>query len=481
MTFTQLLALAQAGGGRVCADSRKVQKGDIFVAVTGTHVDGHAYIRQALELGAGHIVAQKRVDGCPCVIVEDTAEALGLLAQASYGNPSQRLTNLAVTGTNGKTTVAFMVRRIVEQTDQRCGLIGTIEYSTGKTRVPAPLTTPDPLTIARAAKDMVDAGARYMVIEASSHALSQNRLAGISFTAAAFTNLTGDHLDYHHTTEEYLAAKTLLFTNLPPHGLAILNAESKPAHTIAEKISHSRRILWYAVEQPADISARVHKMDAYGSEFSIIFNNYSEKVALKLPGRHNIQNALTAAGLCLAAGISLHDITAGLSGLEAVPGRLQPVCSENAQKRGIQVFVDYAHTDDALMNVMTTLKPLCRGRLIVLFGCGGDRDKTKRPRMAHVVEKMADLAVVTSDNPRTEDPRRIIEEIMAGFEHPRSNSIFVESDRAKAIAAAVQMARQGDMILLAGKGHEDYQIIGTEKRHFSDFEEALKSLDGASE
>lgn len=481
MTFTQLLAFVQSRGCRVCADSRKVQKGDIFVALSGTQVDGHGFVQQALDNGADFIVTQKSVDNCPCVVVDDTAAALGLLAQASCGFPNQQMTNLAVTGTNGKTTVAFMVRSIVEHTQNACGLIGTIEYSTGKLKVAAPLTTPDALTVARAAKDMVESGARYMVIEASSHALSQKRLAGISFTAAAFTNLTGDHLDYHRTLDEYLAAKTLLFTCLPPHGLAILNAQSDASHAIAEKLSHSRRILWYAVEQPADISAQIHRMDMFGSEFSIVFNNYSEKVALKLPGRHNIQNALAATGLCLAAGISLHEAAGGLSALEAVPGRLQAVNSENARRRGIQVFVDYAHTDDALVNVINTLRPLCTGRLIVLFGCGGDRDKTKRPRMAAVVEKSADIAIVTSDNPRTENPNSIIEDILAGFTCPKSDKVFVEPDRAKAIAAALRQAQRGDIVLLAGKGHEDYQIIGAEKRHFSDFEEALKALDGSSD
>jgi len=477
MTFTQLLAFAQSSGCRVCADSRKVQKGDIFVAVCGTQADGHVFVPQAIANGARYAVTQKQVADFPCVIVENTAQALGQLAQAACGYPSRQLTNLAVTGTNGKTTVAFMVRRIVEQTKETCGLIGTIEYSTGKSTIAAPLTTPDALTIAGAAGEMLEAGSRYMVIEASSHALSQDRLAGISFTAAAFTNLTGDHLDYHHTTDDYLAAKARLFTGLPPHGLAILNAESDAAHVIAEKLGHSRRVLWYAVGRPADISAEVTRMDASGSAFEIVFHDYREHVSLRLAGRHNIQNALAAAGLCLAAGISLHDAAEGLSGLHAVPGRLQAVTSENARKRGIRVFVDYAHTDDALINVMNTLKPLCRGKLIVVFGCGGDRDKTKRPRMARAVETLADLAVVTSDNPRTEEPDAIIGDIVAGFENPGAEKVLVEADRAKAIMAAVQMARSGDIILLAGKGHEDYQIIGTEKRHFSDVEEASKALD----
>ncbi|MHC5145641.1 MAG: UDP-N-acetylmuramoyl-L-alanyl-D-glutamate--2,6-diaminopimelate ligase [Planctomycetota bacterium] len=475
MTFTQLLALVLSEGIRVCSDSRQVQPGDVFVAVCGTQVDGHDYIDKALANGAGFVVTQRPAEGADSIVVEDTAEALGLLAQASFGNPSSNLTNLAVTGTNGKTTVAYMVRSILEYTGAKCGLIGTIEYNTGTTVIPAPLTTPDAVTIAQAAQQMVVNDANYMVVEASSHALSQKRLSGVSFTAAAFTNLTGDHLDYHKTEDDYLDAKTLLFTGLPPHGLAVLNAESDAAHTIAEIIEPAIRTLWYGIDRDVDLNAQVHRMDAVGSEFSIIFENYSEKVTTHLPGRHNILNCLAAAGLCLGAGVGLDDIAAGLSALETVPGRLQPVSSMAAVRRGIKVFVDYAHTDDALKNVLNTLKPLCEGRLIVLFGCGGDRDKTKRPRMAAVAEELADVVVVTSDNPRTEDPDTIIADILTGIK--KGQTPFVEPDRAKAIEIAVNQAQAGDIVLLAGKGHEDYQIIGTEKRHFSDFEEALRAIE----
>lgn len=481
MTFTQLLALVQSKGLRVCGDSRKVQAGDVFVAVCGTQADGHDYIKKALADGAEHVVTQRPIEGADCVVVADTAMALGLLAQASMDNPNSKLTNLAVTGTNGKTTVAYLVRSIIEYTGAKCGLIGTIEYHNGQTAVAAPLTTPDAVTISQAAREMVDNGADYMVVEASSHALSQKRLAGISFTAAAFTNLTGDHLDYHKSEDDYLDAKTLLFTGLPPHGLAILNAESDEAHTIAEIIEPAIRTLWYGIDREVDINAQVHHMDAGGSEFSIVFENDSETVFTRLPGRHNIQNCLAAAGLCLGAGIGLDDIAAGLSALQTVPGRLQLVSSETADECGIRVFVDYAHTDDALRNVLRTLKPLCEGRLIVLFGCGGDRDKTKRPRMAKVAEEFADRVVVTSDNPRTENPEMIINDILAGFsETTRGQTLFVEPDRAKAIRFAIRQAKADDIILLAGKGHEDYQIIGTDKRHFSDFEEALKAIETQS-
>lgn len=480
MTFTQLLSLVQSKRLCVCADSRQVRPGDVFVAVQGSRVDGHDYIEQATLQGAGYIVSQRSVDGADCVVVQDTAQALGLLAQASFCNPSSKLTNLAVTGTNGKTTVSYLVRSILEYSGTACGLIGTIEYDTGGAVVPAPLTTPDAVTIARAANKMVDNGAEYMMIEASSHALIQKRLAGISFTAAAFTNLTGDHLDYHKTEDDYLDAKTLLFTGLPAHGLAILNAESDDAHTIAEIIEPKTRILWYGIDRHVDIDAHVRRMDAEGSEFSIMFNNYSEKVITSLPGRHNILNCLAAAGLCLAVGIRLDEICSGLSSLEAVPGRLQPVRLDQLDRLGFQVFVDYAHTDDALKNVLTTLKPLCEGRLIVLFGCGGDRDKTKRPRMAAVAEELADVIVVTSDNPRTEDPDAIIADILPGFSDANRPNITVQPDRAKAILHAVNIARTGDIVLLAGKGHEDYQILGTERIHFSDFEEAQKAIKARS-
>ena len=476
MTFTQLLAVVQAGRLPVTADSRQVAQGGVFVAVVGTQTDGHDYLKAAVENGAAFLVTEQPVDGFSCVVVEDSSVALGLLAQASFGHPNSKLTNLAVTGTNGKTTVAYMVRSILEHAGHRCGLIGTIEYSTGGTTVAAPLTTPDAVTIAEAAAEMVECGCEYMITEASSHALSQGRLAGISFTAAAFTNLTGDHLDYHNTLDDYLDAKSRLFLELPAHGLAVLNIESDEAHTIAELIEPATRTMWYGIERDVDINAEIHLMDATGSVFAIEFNHQSEKVTTHLPGRHNISNCLAAAGLCLAVGVSLHDIACGLSLLECVPGRLEPVRCDQQARRDIEVFVDYAHTDDALKNVLSTLQPLCEGRLIVLFGCGGDRDKTKRPRMAQVAEELADIIIVTSDNPRTEDPGAIIDDIVQGFSADIDQELFIESDRAAAIKLAIEQACGGDMVLIAGKGHEDYQVIGTEKRHFSDVEEVKKAL-----
>jgi len=408
--------------------------------------------------------------------------------------------------------------------------------------------------------EMVENGAEYMVIEASSHALSQNRLAGVNFKAAAFTNLTGDHLDYHKTEEDYLAAKTILFAGLAPDAVAVLNKQSPHAKLIAEQTQ--AKILWYAIDDQADITAHIKSMDTAGTAFTLEYAGQRQTVKTPLLGLYNVSNCLAATGLCLAAGFDLEAIARGLSALPTaggIPGRLEKVDWPG----DFTVLIDYAHTDDALKNVLATLKPLCKGRLITLFGCGGDRDRTKRPRMAKVAEEYSDLVVVTSDNPRTERPEDIISEIVAGFRNggqttddrrqtpapkgtddggqtaedgrlplrgrttddrgqmtddgrrkaddrkqttedggrtpaPRGTSdtrlppgghptyacpqgdirhtITVEVDRKKAIRLAIDMARKDDIVLIAGKGHENYQIIGTKKSHFSDKEIAQECL-----
>ena len=448
----------------ICSDSRCVTKGDCFAAIAGSKVDGHDFTAQALDNGAAYIVCQK---ACSCpkaevIVVQDSSQALGLLAQASFTNPSAKLINLAVTGTNGKTTVSYLVRSVIQTAGGKCGLIGTIVYDTGAAAAEAFLTTPDAIDIAGMSREMADKGAEFMMIEASSHALSQNRLAGINFAAAAFTNLTGDHLDYHKTEEEYLKAKTVLFEQLSPDATAILNAQSPEAKEIAQKTRAN--ILWYAVDAEADITAHIESMDVNQTVYSLGYNDQIQRVKTALIGRHNISNHLAAAGLSLAAGFELSAIAKGLSGLEFVPGRLESIDC----KQSFTVLIDYAHTDDALKNVLTTLKLLCEGKLIVVFGCGGDRDRTKRPRMARVSEELADKIIVTSDNPRTESAEKIIEDIIAGFEEPDSNRITVEADRKKAIESAIKCANPNDIILIAGKGHETYQIIGNKKYDFDD-------------
>jgi UDP-N-acetylmuramoyl-L-alanyl-D-glutamate--2,6-diaminopimelate ligase len=473
MSFDELLQLVSREKRlHVCSDSRLVKPGDIFVAVTGTSVDGYDFIDKAVAGGAKFVVAEKpcRSSGAEMIIVEDSAIAAGLLAQAYRGNPASKLVNLAVTGTNGKTTVGFMVQAVVKSAGQKCGLIGTVTYDTGEQQVEANMTTPDCADIARMQQEMVKAGAGYMVIEASSHALSQNRLSGINFKSAAFTNLTGDHLDYHKTEKDYLAAKAILFEGLAADATAILNKDAPHSQELAKKTK--AKILWYAIDKPADIAAHIESMDVNGTVFAIEYKGGRQIVHTPLLGRHNISNHLAAAGLCLGAGFDLKTVADGLSTLKLVPGRLDKVEWDGQ----FSILVDYAHTDDALKNVLTTLKPLCKGNLILVFGCGGDRDRTKRPRMADAAERLADFIIVTSDNPRTERPEAIIEEIITGFKNPRADTIRIEPDRKKAIKAAIEKACKNDIILIAGKGHETYQIIGKEKNDFNDKQIAWEYL-----
>lgn len=470
MTFDGLLALASSNDAPgLCTDSRLVETGDIFVALEGTVCNGHDFIDEAVSRGAKYIVSQKpcRCRDAEVIVVEDSAEAAAALAQVSRGSPASQLTNLAVTGTNGKTTVAFFVRSCMQAAGQRCGLISTIIYDTGSQTSRAVLTTPDCLTIARQQSQMVKTGAKYMVIEASSHALSQNRLAHVDFKAAAFTNLAGDHLDYHKTKEEYLAAKAKLFEKLSPEAVAVLNKQSLQAQEIAQVTK--AKIFWYAVDEQADITAHIESIDISGTVFVLEYAGERQTVKISLLGRYNVGNSLAAAGLCLAAGFDLKTVAEGLSALQTVPGRLEKVsCAGHKRRVTGYVFIDYAHTDDALENVLTALRPFCVGSLIVVFGCGGDRDKTKRPRMARVAEELADFVIVTSDNPRTEQPEDIIGEIVAGFENPDLKTIVIEPDRKKAIELAIKTAAKDDIVLIAGKGHETYQIIGTQRFDFND-------------
>ena len=512
MTVKELLALVSSKNPpQIRTDSRLVKDGDIFVAVKGTVYDGHDFIDQALANGAKYIVCQQdrrqktedrrqttggslkqvskdwdalgdgllQASSIEIIVVDDSAEAAGLLAQASRGNPASRLTNLAVTGTNGKTTVAYQVRSCIQKAGEKCGLIGTVIYDTcSGSGCEATMTTPDCLAIAEMTDEIARNGAKYMVIEASSHALSQNRLAGVNFKAAAFTNLAGDHLDYHKTKEDYLAAKAELFQALSPDAVAVLNKQSPEAELIAKQTQ--AKILWYAIaptacrRKPAvgaDITAQIESMDISGTVFIMEYAGQTQKVNTLLLGLYNVSNSLAAAGLCLAAGFDLQTIAAGLSALQTIPGRLEKIDGGDSC-----VIIDYAHTDDALKNVLSTLKPLCKGKLRVVFGCGGDRDRTKRPRMARVTEQLADFIIVTSDNPRTERPADIIDEIVAGFENPDSQTIVVEPDRKKAIELAIDAAGRDDIVLIAGKGHETYQIIGEQKFDFSDKEVAQQCL-----
>ncbi|HPS54811.1 MAG TPA: UDP-N-acetylmuramoyl-L-alanyl-D-glutamate--2,6-diaminopimelate ligase [Sedimentisphaerales bacterium] len=473
MVFEELLKIVSSNKNmNVCSDSRLVKEGDVFVAIKGSVCDGHDFMDSARANGAGYIVSQKicNCKGAKLVLVDDTTQALGMLVQASKDNPASKLTCFAVTGTNGKTTVAFLVQSVVQHAGFKCGLIGTILYDTGLKRLHSPMTTPDSIAIADMTSQMVEAGSKYMVLEASSHALDQNRLATINFKAAAFTNLTGDHLDYHKTEECYLEAKTLLFKNLSKESTAVLNQQSPHAKKIAAQTKAN--IIWYAVDEEADLTATIKRMDVGGTEFVMSYKGEQQILKTPLIGLYNISNLLAAGGLCLAGGFDLETTARGLEAMKVIPGRLEKVeCDAD-----FSVVIDFAHTDDALTNVLKTLKLICKGRLIVVFGCGGNRDRTKRPRMAKAAEKYADFIVVTSDNPRGEQAEYIIGEIMTGFDNPVSENIEVEIERADAIKLAIDMAKKDDIVLIAGKGHETYQIIGTEKIEFSDQKVALECL-----
>lgn len=492
MRFSELLEAAgvavlerqgDADVSGVVADSRQAMGGACFIAVRGSGADGHDYVAQAVANGCAAVICEDASGvpgGVPFARVARTALAAGPVAQAMLGWPARRLTLVGATGTKGKTTFTYLVRHILRAAGHETGLIGTIRYEYAGRAIPAPNTTPGPVELAALMSDMALCGATHVAIEVSSHALDQGRVEGLPFATAAFTNLSGDHLDYHRTMEEYLEAKALLFRKLHQDAVAALNAHDPAAPILA--VQTPARVLWYGIAEgdandappltcdsgALELAARIRRLDGAGSEFDLVYEGRSQRVVTDLLGRHNVLNALAAAAACLPLGVPLATIAEALGRPVRVPGRLDRVPALGP----FQVVVDYAHTDDSLANALRALRPVTAGRLIVLFGCGGDRDRTKRPRMARVAEQLADLVVVTSDNPRTEDPLQIINGILGGFSDLGRRKLVVEPDRATAIKVALARALPGDLVLLAGKGHEDYQIIGKTKHHFDDREVA---------
>ncbi|MCK5269352.1 MAG: UDP-N-acetylmuramoyl-L-alanyl-D-glutamate--2,6-diaminopimelate ligase [Sedimentisphaerales bacterium] len=458
----------------LCCNSRKVQNGDVFVAVRGVEFDGHDFITQAVERGASVIIAERSVEvpeSVKLVKVANSAVALGELAQAAAGQPSRELTSLAVTGTNGKTTVAYLTRWILNSAGLSCAMVGTIEYDLGGGEpIPASNTTPGALELAEMMRRMVSNGAGAVIMECSSHGLDQDRMAGIHFDAAAFTNLSGDHLDYHGTSAEYLTAKSKLFSALAEDSIAIINIQDQAGEKLTE-ITRGR--VWrYGIDAGVEIDADIKTMGLGGCEFVMTLPGESVLVRSGLVGEHNVYNCLAAAGLARAAGVGATAVKEAIEQFPGVPGRLERV-DEGGK---VTVFVDYAHTDDALNHVLGTLRKYVSSKLIVVFGCGGQRDQSKRPRMAAVAEKWADVVVVTNDNPRKEDPKQIIEQIRAGFSEAGLKKMTEIPDRREAICYALKKAQPDDVVLIAGKGHENYQLIGDEKRHFDDREVAKKEL-----
>lgn len=455
-------------------DSRRVQPGGIFVAVRGTSADGRSFVADALARGAIAVVGQdlERAASALTVNVPDARAALSTLALRWHGLAEDGCAGLklaGITGTNGKSTTAFMTRAILRAAGLKTGMLGTVHYDLCGRSVTAPMTTPGPLELVAYLRECVTAGARVAVMEVSSHALDQQRTAGLRFAAAAFTNLTGDHLDYHGTFENYCAAKARLFADLDADAVAVVNRDD-PRHEVMIRGCRGR-VVTFALDREADISARISRSTSQGTHYRIQIDGHELVLENAIVGRHNVYNAMTAAGLARALGAGFEAITAGLLSVRNIPGRLQRVPCRSAA----DVFVDYAHTDDALRNVLSVLRPLARRRLIVVFGCGGDRDRTKRPRMARASAEYADAILVTSDNPRTEDPRAIVDEIVAGFDDAARSRVVVEVDRARAIHAALAAAGDGDVVLIAGKGHENYQEINQRRIHFDDVEAAIQA------
>jgi len=469
----RLIGPGDAEVRRAVHDSRQVRPGDLFIALEGTQTDGHRFVQPALEAGAAAAVVQREVDlpgPPPMLVVPDAREALGLCAHALAGDPTQRLTVCGITGTTGKTTTTFLARSIFEQAGRPTGVIGTIGYLIGKREIPSRLTTPDADELAGFFAEMVGAGLEAAVMEVSSHALHQRRTAGIAFDVGAFTNLSPEHLDYHQDMISYREAKGMLFEGLAEDAHAVLNADEDASRTFAE--ATRAEVLWYGLKGGADVAAEDIRSDTAGSRFTLATPRGRADVRTALLGTHNVYNVLTAAAVAEAVGVPMGAIVAGIEAVRVVRGRLEPVPTELP----FSVLVDYAHKTDALEHALTTVRELVRGegRLVVVFGCGGDRDRQKRPAMAEVAERLADRIVVTNDNPRSERPEAIADEILAGF--TARDRVTVDLDRAAAIGRALGEARAGDVVIIAGKGHETYQIIGDVTRPFDDREVAAAAL-----
>jgi UDP-N-acetylmuramoyl-L-alanyl-D-glutamate--2,6-diaminopimelate ligase len=461
----------------IAYDSRRVQKNGLFVALRGEKTDGHQFLEQAIERGASVIVTEReekqpRVTG---LVVDDTRSALADLAAAFYGWPATKLKLAAVTGTNGKTTTTFLIKHICEKAGLRCGLIGTVRYEIGERILPATRTTPESLDLQELLAQIANAGCRAAAMEVSSHALAQERTRGLEWDVAVFTNLTQDHLDFHGTMENYFESKAKLFTQLAQQKkkqkpVAIVNIDDRYGEQLIGKIDKNVSVVTFGMSARADFRASNYRMEFGGTSYQLDARGKSYLVRVPLIGRFNVANSLAALAAANALGLSLRETVLSLGKSPQVPGRLEAVPA----KRQFQVFVDYAHTPDALLNVLKTLRELQPRRLIVVFGCGGDRDRQKRPLMGEIVDRHADLAIITSDNPRKEDPNAIIAEVEKGFRADHYEKI---ADRTEAIRRAIELAQPRDIVLIAGKGHENYQEFADHTVPFDDIQVARRALE----
>ena len=493
ITLTQLLAalrgqvevLEQRGTvsrpvHAITDDSRAVTDGSLFVAVKGERVDGHGFVEQAITAGALAVITQAPVasGSVSFVRVADSRKALGLLGSRFHGDPSARLKMIGVTGTNGKTTTTYLCKALLEGIGRRVGLIGTVGYQIGQETLPAPHTTPGALDLQALLAKMLEGGLTAAVMEVSSHALALDRISGCEYDTAVFTNLTQDHLDFHHTMDEYFEAKLRLFTGLAggkkAGKRAIVNLDDPRGATI--RAACPVPVWGYALKNQADLKAERVRLSLAGTTFTAATPAGSFTVDSRLVGEHNVYNLLGAIGVALHEGATTDQICEATAHITNVPGRFERVSSG----QDFTVVVDYAHTEDALLRLLTAAQALKTDRIITVFGCGGDRDRGKRPKMGRAAVECSDVVILTSDNPRTEDPMAILQEVEIGVRDALARRNHVQyrlvPDRREAIGAAIREARRGDMVLIAGKGHEDYQIIGTKKFHFDDREVAREAI-----
>ena len=460
----------------VTCDSRRASRGAIFVALRGLKSDGAAFASEALANGAAAIVAGSHPDDrtdAPWVVVPDARLALALLATEYHGHPSRQMQVVGITGTNGKTTTSYLINAIYEAAGVRCGLMGTVTYRIGDQEFAATRTTPEAPELQLLMRQMVAGGCGACVMEVSSHALALRRADGIRFAAGVFSNLTRDHLDFHADMDDYFAAKRRLFEMLAPDAPAVINLDDPRGPGLAESVAHP---VTYAINRAADVTPGPLSFSLTGLDFDVRTPQGTVRLQSKLIGKPNVYNILAAVGVTAALGLPLDAIARGVRELRGVPGRFEVV---SATGDDITVLVDYAHTDDALRNLLETARPLAARRLITVFGAGGDRDRSKRPLMGMVAARLSDVVVITSDNPRSEEPERIIDEVQRGAApetRQRGAEVVAIADRREAILHAIAAAGAGDVVLVAGKGHEKYQEIGGQVLPFDDVAVAHEAL-----
>lgn len=452
--------------GLTC-DSRSVKAGYAFVCINGAVADGHEFAESALEKGASVIITERRLGLEREVVVDDTHAAYALMSAAFFGHPSRELKLIGVTGTNGKTSITYMLKAILEAAGYKTGIIGTIQNMIGDRVVESANTTPDAYNLNRLFRMMKDEGCEYVIMEVSSHALDQKRVYGLEFEVAAFTNLTQDHLDYHVTMDNYLAAKKRLFSMCKT---AVVNLDDSYAARLTDGLDC--RILTYSEKSnDSTYSAKYINLRPEGIEYELVGYNLIRHMRIRTGGKFSVYNSMCAAVCAMELGIDISTASAALERLDGIKGRAEIVPTG----RDFTVIIDYAHTPDGLQNILSTFKEIKKGRLVCLFGCGGDRDATKRPQMGAVAAKLSDLVIVTSDNPRTEEPRKIINDILGGMKSSKTPYVVIEN-RIDAINYAIAKAKTDDIIILAGKGHEDYQILSTGKIHLDEREVVAEAL-----